>query len=284
MTDKSVPESTPQPTEWDRRWAAYQEFLKKYPADKDNWRIFYAGCEAVASHAPVSPPAQPAKRLMITRGGEIHEECPDCRGECRPFEAVSGGETPQEAPQPTDEEFVNPTRQVMFRAGLLACREYMARFVESESPSIAASIRANWWPSLGNDPGKPRQLRFEEVTDGGDTGPWTCKPIDPSVEALPVALAFILSALRSGSPTQPAEPQWISVEERLPEYDTDVLLWGASWKHVYVGYWRHSEEWIGRYRAEAREEPLPDTNPTHWQPLPAPPVAALRVSPAEKKE
>jgi hypothetical protein len=33
-------------------------------------------------------------------------------------------------------------------------REMLARFVEVESPTIAASIRANWIPSWGEDPGK----------------------------------------------------------------------------------------------------------------------------------
>src|ERR1041385_1220697 len=65
-------------------------------------------------------------------------------------------------------------------------------------------------------------------------------------------------------------PQWRDVQVELPEYDTDVLLWAEGWKHVHVGYWRHSHEWIGRYRPESTE-PLPDTNPTHWQPLPEPP-------------
>ena len=47
----------------------------------------------------------------------------------------------------------NPLHQVYFRAGLLACREYMARFVEQGgNAQVAASIRANWWPGLGVDP------------------------------------------------------------------------------------------------------------------------------------
>lgn len=71
---------------------------------------------------------------------------------------------------------------------------------------------------------------------------------------------------------------WISVKERLPEYDTDVHLWGDGWKHVYVGYWRHSHEWIGRHRAEDNE-PLPDTDPTHWQPLPPAPTSVPQAEP-----
>lgn len=33
-------------------------------------------------------------------------------------------------------------------------REMLARFVEAESQTIAESIRANWIPSWGADPGK----------------------------------------------------------------------------------------------------------------------------------
>lgn len=88
----------------------------------------------------------------------------------------------------------NEVHRVYFRAGLLACREYMARFVEAQDPAIATSIRANWWPGLGDDPGAPRQLDFAEIADGGEEGPWTPKEnISPSVEALPIAASFLLA-------------------------------------------------------------------------------------------
>lgn len=103
----------------------------------------------------------------------------------------------------------NPINQVYFRAGLLACREYMARFVEQGgNPVIAASIRANWWPSLGDDPGEPRRLNFEELVDeveGPDGKPsWPVKPISPSVEALPRAWVFLNAP--------PAEPSRLRPE------------------------------------------------------------------------
>jgi hypothetical protein len=90
----------------------------------------------------------------------------------------------------------NPLSQVSFRAGLLACREYMARFVEQGGDATTAqSIRANWWPVLGDDPGAPRLFDFNELveeTDGPDgKGAWESKPISPSVEALPRAFQFI---------------------------------------------------------------------------------------------
>ncbi len=86
----------------------------------------------------------------------------------------------------------NPVAQVYFRAGLLACRETMARFVEQGgNPEIAASIRANWWPSLGDDPGAPRQLRYEEIAVDQPDGKIKHADTPPSVEALARAWQFM---------------------------------------------------------------------------------------------
>jgi hypothetical protein len=91
----------------------------------------------------------------------------------------------------------NPINQVYFRAGLLACREYMARFVEQGGDAAtAASIRANWWPRLGDDPGAPRLYDFNEVCDeieNPDDGSvkYRAKDISPSIEALPRAHQFL---------------------------------------------------------------------------------------------
>lgn len=91
----------------------------------------------------------------------------------------------------------NPINQVFFRAGLLACREYIARFVEQGGDAqTAASIRANWWPQLGDDPGPPRLLDFNECAEEhevSEDGPAriTSKALSPSVEALPRAFHFL---------------------------------------------------------------------------------------------
>lgn len=54
-----------------------------------------------------------------------------------------------------------------FAEGAAACREMLARFVEQGgNPEIAASIRANWHPSWGKDPGQIE--RNEEIPDS----PW----------------------------------------------------------------------------------------------------------------
>lgn len=102
----------------------------------------------------------------------------------------------------------NPVTQVYFRAGLLACREYMARFVEQGGhPDIAVSIRANWWPSLGDDPGAPRLFSFDEVceeSDGPDGKPkFTTKEVPPSIEALPRAYQFLMPSVQAGDPAEP---------------------------------------------------------------------------------
>lgn len=91
----------------------------------------------------------------------------------------------------------NPLTQVYFRAGLLACREYMARFVEQGGhPEIAQSIRANWWPQLGADPGPPRLFDFAEVceeSDGPDGEPvFKSLEVSATIEALPRAYQFLL--------------------------------------------------------------------------------------------
>lgn len=47
----------------------------------------------------------------------------------------------------------------MFAEGAQACREMVARFVEQGGdPVTAASIRANWHPGWGKDPGKPEKV------------------------------------------------------------------------------------------------------------------------------
>lgn len=107
---------------------------------------------------------------------------------------------PQDRAEPTpQDDLLHPAHQVFFRAGLIACREYMARFVEAESPSIANSIRANWWPALGPDFGPPRKLYFAEMTSGEFGTPAfrvkTAEEVSPTQEALPIALGFLEPAV-----------------------------------------------------------------------------------------
>lgn len=55
--------------------------------------------------------------------------------------------------------------QEFFTGGLQAMREMLARFVEQGgtevNKTIAQSIRANWNPSWGKDPGRPEKIISE---------------------------------------------------------------------------------------------------------------------------
>jgi hypothetical protein len=109
----------------------------------------------------------------------------------------------------------NPATVVRFRAGMLLAREWLARFVEAESPSIAASIRANWMPQLGEDPGTPRRARFDEIVEADDmeAGPWRAKEISANVEARTEAavLMFALGMTPTDelTPCAPANGGWL---------------------------------------------------------------------------
>lgn len=135
-----------------------------------------------------------ASLVVICDNVEHDETCPL---ECRLVGMLSRclARWEQQEAAPAQAECLNPVSQVYFRAGLIACREYMARFVEAQDPSIAASIRANWWPSLGLDLGPPRKLAFSELTSGEYGTPefrcLTADDVSPTLEALPVALGFL---------------------------------------------------------------------------------------------
>lgn len=121
-----------------------------------------------------------------------------------PVGAVNGEEQPEwSSPElerlacEAQQGYQNPVAQVAFRAGFLLCREYMARFVEQGGDTnTAASIRANWIPAFGADPGPPRKYDFAEVAEAEDmdNGPWRSKNPGPSVDAAVYALK-VMAAL-----------------------------------------------------------------------------------------
>lgn len=166
---------------------------------------------------------------LITGGDDIYDsrlrdvlDEVDARDSLALLEAAPA-ETQEERADSPQDSLLNPVNQVYFRAGLIACREYMARFVEAQDPAIAQSIRANWWPSLGPDFGPPRLLDFYELTVGEyGTETFRCKTADevsPTLEALPVALGFLAThAKAQPSPETPAkEPSWVVGDESARE-------------------------------------------------------------------
>jgi hypothetical protein len=51
--------------------------------------------------------------------------------------------------------------QEYFVGGLVAMREMLARFVEAQDATMAQSIRANWKPEWGKDPGRPDTIYLD---------------------------------------------------------------------------------------------------------------------------
>lgn len=79
-----------------------------------------------------------------------------------------------------------------------------------------------------------------------------------------------------------AQPKWISVEERLPEPHTDVLLIAYGWESrlVYIGKLQRLESeksWLTGIVSKASEwtvygfSYLKEPIVTHWMPLPSMP-------------
>ena len=102
------------------------------------------------------------------------------------------------------------------------------------------------------------------------------------------ALEFTLTALRSMPET--TKPGWISVKDRLPNEEDDVLILVREIEHYgrhhekrkvyywqFVG-WRVDEKWATTYchgfryiDDENEKEPRCEHEVTHWMPLPEPP-------------
>lgn len=68
-------------------------------------------------------------------------------------------------------------------------------------------------------------------------------------------------------PTLIPQNEWVSVEERLPEDNTQVLMWSAKWKIAEAGSYYNQHFWV---YSEIGDGYIAD-NITHWMPLPLPP-------------
>lgn len=67
-----------------------------------------------------------------------------------------------------------------------------------------------------------------------------------------------------------AQPKWISVKERLPEYYQEVLFYGPTYKYFFVGYRAEPHAYV-----DPEENGLTDDlifkYYNFWMPLPEPP-------------
>lgn len=83
--------------------------------------------------------------------------------------------------------------------------------------------------------------------------------------------------------TEKVGPQWISVKERLPEYDQLALLWQSEMKAQFVGrrrdsglefplyYWECTEDFFEAWKEIYFPKLMHEGVVTHWMPLPEPP-------------
>ena len=62
--------------------------------------------------------------------------------------------------------------------------------------------------------------------------------------------------------------EWVSVEERLPEDNSEVLMWRKKWKIAEAGTYRKAHFWV--YDKIGDSYTADDI--THWMLLPAPPA------------
>lgn len=92
---------------------------------------------------------------------------------------------------------------------------------------------------------------YGEHMDGSDTA-YTFKEIDRFVDEMPTL-------------TPPNE--WVSVEDKLPENNTQVLMWSARWKIAEAGSYYNQHFWV---YSEIGDGYIAD-NITHWMPLPRSP-------------
>lgn len=68
-------------------------------------------------------------------------------------------------------------------------------------------------------------------------------------------------------PTLTPPNEWVSVEDELPENNTQVLMWSARWKIAEAGSYYNQHFWV---YSEIGDGYIAD-NITHWMLLPAPP-------------
>jgi hypothetical protein len=71
------------------------------------------------------------------------------------------------------------------------------------------------------------------------------------------------------------ERRWISVEERLPKDDVEVLICGTGWGSPAIGWREHQPHYIVPETiwtlGDDVDRGYPPQDITHWMPLPAPP-------------
>ena len=99
--------------------------------------------------------------------------------------------------------------------------------------------------------------------DGNKLIEWF-RPYLHTGEAIPADV--VIEDIRS-MPTLTPPNEWVSVEERSPENNAQVLMWSAKWNIAEAGSYYNERFWV---YSEIGDAYIAD-DITHWMPLPAPP-------------
>lgn len=130
-----------------------------------------------------------------------------------------------------------------FRRGAQACREMLARFVEQGGDeTTAVSIRANWHPEWGDDPGRPDEL-----------------PTIPQISAKPASIDAV-DTYRG----------WVIHQGRWPE-----PAWSATGPNYDASYEGEEDGWVGngeKAEAPAREGLIAEIDAWFEERAPLPPA------------
>jgi len=97
------------------------------------------------------------------------------------------------AEMPMSQTLVHGVHRVYFHAGLLAMRALLVKhYARTGDEQIAQSLSTFWPVHVGEDPGDPRKMTFQEITTELPSGGYEINPdMTPSTEALPIALEFM---------------------------------------------------------------------------------------------
>lgn len=84
-----------------------------------------------------------------------------------------------------------------------------------------------------------------------------------------MAKAIALRAFKKGAEWQSRQSPWISVEERLPEPDKEVLLYDKNSIRHYVIGWLQRDKGYNKGMWALSNGWVEDKDITHWMPIPS---------------
>ncbi|MFK2463897.1 DUF551 domain-containing protein [Bacteroides fragilis] len=97
---------------------------------------------------------------------------------------------------------------------------------------------------------------------------YACTSRNLSFEGLVYDRNAMLNMFRKGAEWQAKQSTWISVEERLPEPDKEVLLYDKNSIRHYVIGWLRRHKGYNKGMWALRNGWVEDKDITHWMPIP----------------